>query len=428
MKEKYEKYSEELRTLKETLDGENREPTQDEMKRVTYLLDLLDSVDNGVEIFGAADPEKARAMIPDIGGFERSTGQPYTLRGPGEKKNYRRLFGSQDAVTWDYKDMNFWQALFSGRAHPGLNQRATMQEGIGSAGGFLVPTEFVKAIHDVALENEIVAPLAYVQPMKSNQIEIPAFDIGSHTSHLHGGFIAAYAAELATITQTEPKVRRMELNANKLTGLMRFSNELIADAGTDKIVEVCGKGLAWYRDVNFLNGTGAGRPLGVLQATCTIATSKEVGQAANTIVYENLTNMLANLYTGSFKNAVWVCHQTTLPQLLSLGIPVGAGGSHYPVLSESGGKYLMLTRPVIFTEKTETLGTQGDILLADFSQYVIGLREGMRVDHSPHVGFSTDSHYTRIIERHDGQPLWDEYLTLKDGSTTVSPFVVLEDR
>jgi len=35
---------------------------------------------------------------------------------------------------------------------------------------------------------------------------------------------------------------------------------------------------------------------------------------------------------------------------------------------------------------------------------------------------------SRIIERHDGQSLWNEALTLEDGSTTVSPFVVLGAR
>ena len=38
----------------------------------------------------------------------------------------------------------------------------------------------------------------------------------------------------------------------------------------------------------------------------------------------------------------------------------------------------ILTRPVIFTEKTEKLGDLGDILLADLSQYVVGLRSEMR--------------------------------------------------
>ena len=85
-------------------------------------------------------------------------------------------------------------------------------------------------------------------------------------------------------------------------------------------------------------------------------------------------------------------------------------------------------KAVIFTEKTEPLGSKGDILLADFSQYVIGLRSEMRFDVSIHVAFETDELLARLIERHDGQPLWDEPLTLADGVTTVSPFVVLEER
>lgn len=130
----------------------------------------------------------------------------------------------------------------------------------------------------------------------------------------------------------------------------------------------------------------------------------------------------------AFKNSVWICHQTTIPQLLELSIAVGTGGSFVPVMSESNGEFKILTRPVIFTEKTEVLGDQGDILLADLSQYIVGLRSEMRFDLSPHVAFATDEIYARLIERHDGQPLWDEALTLEDGSTEVSPFVVLAER
>lgn len=61
-------------------------------------------------------------------------------------------------------------------------------------------------------------------------------------------------------------------------------------------------------------------------------------------------------------------------------------------------------------------------MLVDFSQYVVGLRGEMRFDTSIHVGFTTDELYSGLIERHDGQ------LTLEDGTTTVSPFVVLGAR
>jgi HK97 family phage major capsid protein len=222
----------------------------------------------------------------------------------------------------------------------------------------------------------------------------------------------------------------MTLQAKKLTGLIRFSSELAMDTpgSMGQIENLCGKGLAWYRDRAFLKGTGAGEPQGIINASCLIEVEAQGGQQAGTIVYENLTKMMSRCFAGSFSNSIWICHVTTIPQLLQLSLAIGTGGSAIPVMTESNGEFKILTRPVIFTEKTEPLGSKGDIMLVDFSQYVVGLRSGMRFDTSIHVNFEYDEIVSRIIERHDGQPLWDTALTLEDGSTTVSPFVTLEAR
>jgi HK97 family phage major capsid protein len=304
-----------------------------------------------------------------------------------------------------------------------------MTEGVPSDGGVLVPTQTSEKIHNVSLENEIVMPRCFVQPMKSNEIKIPAMNIGDHSSSLFGGFTASYTAEAGTIDEHSPKVRSMDLQAKKLTGLLRFSSELATDipGGEGQIIDICGKGLSWYRDKAFLKGIGAGEPLGIMNAGCTIAVAKEPGQH-KTIAYENLTSMMSRMFSGSFGNSVWICHQSTIPQLLQLTIAIGTGGSFIPVMTQANGGFEILTRPVIFTEKTEKLGDRGDIILADFSQYVVGLRSEMRFDMSIHVHFTTDELLARLIERHDGQPLWNAPLTLEDGTTTVSPFVTLEAR
>jgi len=352
----------------------------------------------------------------------------YSLIPPGGKKDYGSLFGSS-GYSWEDRDTNFFAAALSGRHHPGLIKNS-MSETVPSDGGFLIPSETAERIHAVSLENELVMPRAFVQPMRSNEINIPGLVVGDHSASLFGGFTASYTAELGTISENSPKARSMTLNAKKLTGLIRFSSELNADTqgGMSQIETLCGKGLSWYRDKAFLKGTGAGEPLGILNADCTIEVDKESGQANDTILYENLTAMMSRMFAGSFQNSVWVCHQSTIPQLLTLSLAVGTGGDHIPVMKESNGQFSILTRPVIFTEKTAVLGDRGDIMLCDFSQYIIGLREGMRFDTSIHVHFETDELLSRIIERHDGQPLWDEALTLEDGSTTVSPFVVLGAR
>ena len=426
-KKKIELLKEGIAKIEASCRREQRQP-------LSIEADLMDQMRDKIRAIEKSLPQAALTVQKDgsIGGGYAGASirhdGAYALVSPNGRKDYKALFGN-NGYNWPDKDTNFFAAAFSGRHHPGLI-RNSMSETVPSDGGFLVPSEQAERIHAVSLENELVMPRAYVQPMRSNTIKIPAMSIGDHSSALFGGFTASYTAELGTISENSPKSRSMELTAKKLTGLIRFSSELNADVpgGMGQIETLCGKGLAWYRDKAFLKGTGAGQPLGILNAACTIEVGKESGQEADTIVYENLTKMMARLFAGSFVNSVWVCHQTCIPQLLSLSLAVGTGGDAIPVMTESNGQFRILTRPVIFTEKTEPLGDRGDIMLADFSQYVVGLRQDMRFDTSIHVAFETDEILSRIIERHDGMPLWDSALTLEDGSNTVSPFVVLEAR
>lgn len=381
-------------------------------------------------------PPEARFLMEgvDLDPFskaEQSAG--YALRRSNQKKDFRSLWGQAPLNTYRWNDKergcSFYEAVFSGRHHPGLTTRS-MIEGIGSEGGFLVPVEYAEQIHNVSLENELIMPRATVIPMKTETKKLPALDIGDHSSGLFGGFTASYSQEAGTLSQNNPKARQVDLSLKKLYGFLRFSNELFEDisGGGEQIAQICGKGLAWYRDKFFLTGAGGGQPLGVLNSPCVVEVAAETGQATDTIVYRNLLKMVSRLWGGSFLNSIWIAHPSTIPDLGTLTVDVGTGGAHIPVMKENNGQFSILTRPVVFSEKMEPIGDKGDIALVDLSQYVIGLREEMRIEFSPHVYFSSDEMACRLIERHDGCSLWDEALTLEDGSTTVSPFVVLAAR
>ncbi len=420
-KEKIKKLSEKVTEIQVRAQNEDRGLTAKEVGLIAEMEGCIEGLTKEL-------PEKP--LTVQFAGGVHASGGAFELKGPADKKDWKSLFGDRGGVHWEDKETNFFSAIFGGRYHPGLI-RASMNESIPSEGGFLVPQEQSAKIHAVSLENEIVQPRCYVQPMQSNSIKIPAMEIGDHSTALFGGFTASYTDEAGTINEHNPKARSMELNAKKLTGLIRFSSEVNADTpgGMSQIETLCGKGLAWYRDKAFLKGTGAGQPLGILKAACVVTVAKESGQRADTIIYENLTKMMSRMFAGSFLNSVWLAHQTTIPQLLTLSIAIGTGGSYIPVMTRgANGGFEILTRPVLFTEKTEPLGDKGDIVLADLSQYVVALRSDMRFDTSIHVAFVTDELLSRIIERHDGQPLWDKALTLADGSTTVSPFVCLAER
>jgi len=152
-------------------------------------------------------------------------------------------------------------------------------------------------------------------------------------------------------------------------------------------------------------------------------------------LYANLVKMLSRLHPACYGNSVWVCSPTTIPELLQLTIRVQnaggtdfVGGSHVQVLSQDGkGNYTMLGRPALFTEKLPSLGTAGDVLLADFSQYSIGLRKDVSVEKSSHLGFLSDTSYYRCLMRADGQGRWSKPMTPKSGDS-LSWCVVLAGR
>ena len=62
------------------------------------------------------------------------------------------------------------------------------------------------------------------------------------------------------------------------------------------------KAMTWLADDACLNGTGAGMPLGVLHDPALVVVAKEGAQVGDTLLYANLTKMLARLHPACFAN------------------------------------------------------------------------------------------------------------------------------
>jgi HK97 family phage major capsid protein len=83
---------------------------------------------------------------------------------------------------------------------------------------------------------------------------------------------------------------------------------------------------------------------------------------------------------------------------------------------------------MVAIEQAPTLGTVGDIVLADLNQYLLVDKGGVQTATSIHVAFLTDEQVLRFTYRVAGQPLWHSALTPFQGSGTLSPFVSLATR
>ena len=272
--------------------------------------------------------------------------------------------------------------------------------------------------------------------MGSNRISFNAVVDEDHTANLFGGITLYRPGEAVQKTSSKPTFRQVELTLHKITGLTGVSDEMIEDSPQSietLITTVFGQAIGWQEDSDFLRGTGVNMALGVIGCPAAINQAIEPAQAAGTVIAANIVKMWARMHPICHKNAVWLCNSDVLPQLYMLGIAVGTGGS--VVFTPAGGLSTspyasLMGRPLIPTEHCSAVGTTGDILLADFTQYAIGGKAAggaPKVATSTHIYFDYDLVAFRFVLRYDGQPMWRAPLTPAHGAT-LSPFITLATR
>ncbi len=400
------------------LDQENR--TKADMNRAMALTQEAKEMQTEIEM--RDEIGESRTVIPctipaSIG--DDYKGEQRVITGKG--RLYRDMFPGPVSNGGFESREEFFAVVASERFDPrlkGAEERA-LTEGIPSAGGFSVPTEYAAWLMDNSLEAEIVRPRAQIWPMTTKTRKIPGFDGSDHTSSLFGGFSGVWLDEVDTSVRQYPKLRQLELNAKKIGIYTQASRELLEDGMSfeEQLGSAMIKAIGFYMDDAFLNGTGSGQPLGVLNDPALLVVTKESGQLANTILYANCTKMFARLHPACLSNAIWIANSTAIPQLLSMSIAVGTGGSFIPAVVQSSGRHSLLGLPLVFTEKVPALTNQGDLTLVDFSQYAVGLRRELSLDKSNAPGWTEDCEDFRVIARVDGQGTWSSAITPAHGDS-----------
>lgn len=315
------------------------------------------------------------------------------------------------------------------------NLRNAYSSVVPADGGFLVPETLRSQLLQIALEMAVVRSRATVVPMEAPRVPFPMIDATTNSGSVYGGMVAYWGEESAALTDASPKFGRVTLDAKKLTGLSVVPNELLQDSIVSfaALVETLWpQALAFFEDAAFMSGTGVGEPLGFLGAanSAGIAVTKETGQAASTILVENIIKMYSRMLPSSLSRAVWIASPETIPELFTMALSVGTGGG--PVMLTQGvagpAPITIFGRPLIISEKASRVGTRGDIAFVDLSYYLVGDRQTMTASSSTDWKFGNDQTAFRIIQRVDGRPWLQSALTPQNGGSTLSPFVEIETR
>ena len=304
-----------------------------------------------------------------------------------------------------------------------------------TGGGFLVQIDFASSIFMMAHDLGRILSQVNKIPISANAngLKVPGVDETSRaTGSRWGGVQSYWVGEGTAVTPSRPKFRIVEFDLKKLMSVMYTTDELLQDstALTSIAAQAFSEEVMFMTEDAIIEGTGAGMPLGIFNSPALITVAKEAGQAAGTVVKENLDKMFARLWARSMTNAVWLMNQDVLPQLLSLSQSVGTGGVpvYLPPGGLSGAPYgTLYGREIVFNEYSSALGTAGDIVLADLSQYTLVDKNGVQAATSMHVAFLTDEMVFRITYRVDGRPMWTVPITPFKGLSK-SPFITLQTR
>jgi len=416
--------------------AENRDLNKAEREVMQSHLDAYDTIQADIEL--QARLEKADAYLNQSAGRIVTNGLQNTVIPTAKEKNSHgfKNFGE------------FCAAVRRGvtspqNADPRLIANAAAStygsEGSGADGRFAVPPEWKSSIMQLVSGEDSLLSMTDQQTATGNTMTFPVDETTAWQST--GGVQAYWTGEAAAMTQSKPSIKENTLKLDKLTALVPVTEELLEDSSAlgNYVSKVAGGKINFKVNDAIINGTGAGQPLGIINAPCLVSVAKETSQVAASLLGMNLLKMYARMPAMNRRRAVWLVNQDVEAQLMSVNIEtknvagsenVSGMPAYLPPGGLSGSPYATLFgRPIIATEGCQTIGTKGDIIFADLASYLTVVKSGgLRSETSIHLWFDQDITAFKFVLRMAGQPWLSAAIARKNGSNTLSHFVSLDTR
>ena len=304
-------------------------------------------------------------------------------------------------------------------------------------GGFLLKQAYSDALLGRAREDSPILGMCNTIPIPegAESIDLPVIDETSRATGSRWGGVRVYRkAEADTVTASKPTFGRLKIDTAEIMGIAYATERLLRNSSTIESVfaNSFASEFAFKVTDELINGLGGDECLGILAAPAdlpTVSQAKETGQAAATITVNNLSAMWSHVPAKSKARGVWMINNDVEPQLDILSIPAGTGALEPRFVTyDQSGAMRIKGRPVIQLEQCATLGTVGDIIFADWGEYILSPQGGIDAQSSMHVRFLYNEMTFRWTYYVNGRPAWLSALTPYKGTTKLSPFVTLATR
>jgi HK97 family phage major capsid protein len=321
-----------------------------------------------------------------------------------------------------YGDRSFYadaKAVFQGdpRARErwekavGVPEGKAMTEGTGSAGGYLVPDQISSELLELREQQAVLRSLFSSINVTSDTLRIAS---------VTGGLTASWVAELGAKPSQDMTFAEISTSVFTAAGMAVASNQLLADAtrSVDGLInQDLAKRLRNLEEVAFINGSGTGQPLGIL-GTSDVNSVTHTGGTAITLL-DDIVDAIDLVHTNFYDapNAI-VMHPRTWALIVKAREAtapttylVGSGGSAWgrrandplPGYGSVPPRGELFGVPVWTTANVPTnlgVGTnESRVIVGKFDEALILDRQGITLDQSEHVYFTTNQTIFRAEER-----------------------------
>ncbi len=289
----------------------------------------------------------------------------------------------------EYKK-SFWLAMRNKKnPYEAVN---ALQIGTDSEGGYLVPDEFESRLIEKLHDENIIRQYATVIKSSNGDKKIPV---------VAGYGEATWTDEEAAYTESDDSFGVITLGAHKLTSIIKVSEELLNDSVFDLeqyISKEFVRRMAAAEENAFINGTGTGRPTGILQ---TAETGKTTAAAA-AITADEVIDLYHSLRSPYRKNAVFIANDSTVKAIRQLK---DSNGMYLwqPGLKEGQPDTLIGNRIISSAYMPEIGAGKKPILFGDISYYWIADRQGRTFQRLNELYAATGQVGFRTFQRVDGK-------------------------
>lgn len=309
---------------------------------------------------------------------------------------------------------------------------------VGEDGGFAVPVPVANMMLEASITGGELLSRVTERPVTQGNTysETVVLEESRVNGSRNGGVRGYWVGEDQEITETQAKTRQHEDKLAKVAALAKLTEEQIEDgpAMLSFLQEQVPEELRFMQEAAIWEGSGAGQPYGAISSGALITVAIEGSQSiANTAgnLWVNAANMFSRMPTRLLGGAAWFINQQLWAKILTS--TAGTSGGSNPMFTPpgqlaslpNGGIY---GKPIVPIEYASAEGTVGDFVFANFSDYLVIRKGGLKTASSMHVDFVRERQALRFSLRMNGKPRTRTPLTPFKGANTLSPYIALAGR